>query len=63
MTTPKYVIVICVNDEGATWRTLSEHVFCWYTICEETLNLIDDNQVEIIKNWLQINGSFVTFDK
>lgn len=34
----------------------SEHVFGWFeNMYEETLNLIDDNQVDIIKNWLQNN--------
>lgn len=32
-------------------------------MCKETLNLIDDNQADIIKNWLQNNDKFVTFDK
>lgn len=64
MTTLKYVIVICVNDEGENLKdSIGNTCSVGFKICKETLNLIDDNQADIIKNWLQNNDKFVTFDK
>lgn len=49
-----------MNDEGETLKdSIANTCSVSLKISEETLHLIDDNQVDIIKNWLQYNDKYV----